>query len=306
MISCVTGRHVRHGAIPTRRCETSWSDSAAGCCSGAILVVDADDRLLGIFTDSDLARLFENRREGLLDRPIADAMTANPVRATSGATVADAIDALKSRKLSELPVGKFAELAALQGVDRVGDGRAESRGTDGGHRVGDRPVEQAFATVLEQTGQSLSVKIPRADRRHRRRGSLRSGVRHRRVGPRRFAPSRGNTQLQTWDPSAVIFIDSAEPKAEVASRMIQSEVLGRKPSQPADRKAQGVARTAINAVELADGASPSGRLPRSAQRHAKVGAAAKGAFGSFGDRDQGCPIRFTSGINRKTSSVSPL
>jgi arabinose-5-phosphate isomerase len=72
--------------------------------SGAILVEDAEQILLGIFTDSDLARLFERRREAELDRPIAEVMTANPVQITVGATIAEAVDALKARKISELPV----------------------------------------------------------------------------------------------------------------------------------------------------------------------------------------------------------
>jgi arabinose-5-phosphate isomerase len=72
--------------------------------SGAILVVDEETTLLGIFTDSDLARLFENRREALLDHPIGSVMTTNPVRITVGTSVAEAIEALRARKLSELPV----------------------------------------------------------------------------------------------------------------------------------------------------------------------------------------------------------
>ncbi|AGA24777.1 KpsF/GutQ family sugar-phosphate isomerase [Singulisphaera acidiphila] len=72
--------------------------------SGAILVEGADQKLLGIFTDSDLARLFEKRREAELDRPIGEVMTANPVKIEVGATIADAVEALKARKISELPV----------------------------------------------------------------------------------------------------------------------------------------------------------------------------------------------------------
>jgi arabinose-5-phosphate isomerase len=72
--------------------------------SGAILIVDVEDRLLGIFTDSDLARLFESRREVLLDRPIAEVMTAEPVRVAVGSTLGEAVEALKARKISELPV----------------------------------------------------------------------------------------------------------------------------------------------------------------------------------------------------------
>ncbi len=77
--------------------------------SGAVLIVDGDDRLLGIFTDSDLARLFERRREADLDRPIGDVMTVNPVQVAAGSRLAEAVEAMQPRKLSEIPV-----------VDRVG------------------------------------------------------------------------------------------------------------------------------------------------------------------------------------------
>jgi arabinose-5-phosphate isomerase len=72
--------------------------------SGAVLVEDEDDLLVGIFTDSDLARLFEKRREADLDRPIGEVMTPDPVQVTVGATIAEAVEALKARKISELPV----------------------------------------------------------------------------------------------------------------------------------------------------------------------------------------------------------
>jgi arabinose-5-phosphate isomerase len=72
--------------------------------SGAVLIEDEGQKLLGIFTDSDLARLFERRREADLDRPIGEVMTADPVRIEVGATLAEAVEALRARKISELPV----------------------------------------------------------------------------------------------------------------------------------------------------------------------------------------------------------
>jgi arabinose-5-phosphate isomerase len=72
--------------------------------SGAVLIEDRESLLLGIFTDSDLARLFEKHREGDLDRPIGSVMTADPYRIQVGATVAQAVDLLKLQKISELPV----------------------------------------------------------------------------------------------------------------------------------------------------------------------------------------------------------
>jgi arabinose-5-phosphate isomerase len=72
--------------------------------SGAVLIEDEDQRLLGIFTDSDLARLFEKRREADLDRPIGEVMTPDPVQIHVGATLAEAVEVIKARKISELPV----------------------------------------------------------------------------------------------------------------------------------------------------------------------------------------------------------
>jgi arabinose-5-phosphate isomerase len=72
--------------------------------SGAVLIVDEHGALRGIFTDSDLARLFEGRREAELDGPIGAVMTPDPYRVTKGATLAQAVEVMKAHKISELPV----------------------------------------------------------------------------------------------------------------------------------------------------------------------------------------------------------
>jgi arabinose-5-phosphate isomerase len=72
--------------------------------TGAIMLTDADGRLSGLFTDSDLARLFEQRRDGALDRPIAEVMTQKPITLRQGGRVADAVEIMRLRKISELPV----------------------------------------------------------------------------------------------------------------------------------------------------------------------------------------------------------
>ncbi len=72
--------------------------------SGAVLIVDDHNRLVGIFTDSDLARLFERRQDHLLDRPISEVMTREPYKVEVGASVASAVEIIKSGKISELPV----------------------------------------------------------------------------------------------------------------------------------------------------------------------------------------------------------
>lgn len=76
----------------------------SGRRTGAIMLADGDGKLAGLFTDSDLARLFENRQDAAIDRPIAEVMTAKPVVVTPETKVTAALDILKARKFSELPV----------------------------------------------------------------------------------------------------------------------------------------------------------------------------------------------------------
>ncbi|HEV3338702.1 MAG TPA: KpsF/GutQ family sugar-phosphate isomerase [Pirellulales bacterium] len=72
--------------------------------TGAILLVGEDGRLSGLFTDSDLARLFEARRDEAFDQPISQVMTARPRTVPSGSMLADAVAILAELKISELPV----------------------------------------------------------------------------------------------------------------------------------------------------------------------------------------------------------
>jgi len=72
--------------------------------SGAIMLTDKAGRLTGLFTDSDLARLFEKRDESALDRPICTVMMGQPTAVPSGTRFGDAVALLAQRKFSELPV----------------------------------------------------------------------------------------------------------------------------------------------------------------------------------------------------------
>ncbi|MFM8891115.1 MAG: SIS domain-containing protein [Planctomycetia bacterium] len=72
--------------------------------TGAVMILDAEGVLVGLFTDSDLARLFERRNDAALDGPIRDVMTARPTTVTAGTRLKDAVTLLETRRLSELPV----------------------------------------------------------------------------------------------------------------------------------------------------------------------------------------------------------
>lgn len=76
----------------------------AGRRTGAVLLTDDEGVLRGIFTDSDLARLFAQRRESALDGPISEVMSDSPTTIAAGTLLPTAMHALSTRKLSELPV----------------------------------------------------------------------------------------------------------------------------------------------------------------------------------------------------------
>lgn len=84
--------------------ETITSTAAQGRRTGAVMLVDQEGRLAGLFTDSDLARLLESRSEDRLDGSIDQVMTRNVQTVHAGARLGDAIAVLAGRKISELPV----------------------------------------------------------------------------------------------------------------------------------------------------------------------------------------------------------
>jgi arabinose-5-phosphate isomerase len=90
--------------------------------TGAVMLTDADGRLCGLFTDSDLARLFEQRRDAALDKPIAEVMTGTPITVPAGTRVLDAVELLSRRKISELPVvdGAGRPVGLLDITDLIG------------------------------------------------------------------------------------------------------------------------------------------------------------------------------------------
>jgi arabinose-5-phosphate isomerase len=91
--------------------------------TGAVMIVRPDGTLSGFFTDSDLARLFENRNDAAFDRPIAEVMTRDPLTVPATARLADAVDLLRGKKISELPVldGAGRPIGLLDITDAIGE-----------------------------------------------------------------------------------------------------------------------------------------------------------------------------------------
>lgn len=84
--------------------EVFVSSPVPGRRSGAVLLLDEDGSLAGLFTDSDLARLMEQRLDESLDHPIRHVMTTRPVTLPTTAMFSDVVAILSERKISEIPV----------------------------------------------------------------------------------------------------------------------------------------------------------------------------------------------------------
>jgi len=92
-------------AADTKSIREVFTDlSRPGRRTGAVMLVDGDGRLSGLFTDSDLAKLLERRCDDKLDRPIAESMACNPMTIGPAEMLADAIEILSRHRISELPV----------------------------------------------------------------------------------------------------------------------------------------------------------------------------------------------------------
>ena len=72
--------------------------------AGAASVVDRKKKLVGIFTDGDLRRLFLKNEPHILEKKIKEVMTKNPVIVKEDDLASYALKILESKKIDEVPV----------------------------------------------------------------------------------------------------------------------------------------------------------------------------------------------------------
>ena len=70
---------------------------------GCAAIVDADGRLVGVFTDGDLRRLLEHG-EAQVDRPIGEMMSAHPATVGPDDLVSSAAEELRRRRIDQVVV----------------------------------------------------------------------------------------------------------------------------------------------------------------------------------------------------------
>ena len=102
--------------------EVFAQERRLGRRTGAVMLTDDDGKLTGLFTASDLARLFEQHNAAAFDRPIREVMTPKPLMVPLGTRLTDAVDILRNRKISELPVVDLAgkPIGLLDVTDLIG------------------------------------------------------------------------------------------------------------------------------------------------------------------------------------------
>ena len=71
--------------------------------SGAAVIVDGDRKLCGIFTHGDFGRHFQVHPD-LLEKPVADFMTRNPISIRSGRLAAEVLRILEQHPIDDLVV----------------------------------------------------------------------------------------------------------------------------------------------------------------------------------------------------------
>lgn len=103
--------------------EVLSRDPATGRRAGAVVIVDAQGLLAGVFTDGDLRRQLKAGSTALLDKPLSAVMTRNPKRVHVDALASEALAILNKFRIDELPVvddaGKPVGLVDVQDLVRL-------------------------------------------------------------------------------------------------------------------------------------------------------------------------------------------
>ena len=101
---------------------------------GALIVVDDNQRLTGIFTDGDLRRIVA-RQDPVLEQTLAAGMTPSPLHAFAHTPAYDALNIMEKHEITVLPIidGDSRVLGILHLHDILGKGEFQFNGGD--HRT---------------------------------------------------------------------------------------------------------------------------------------------------------------------------
>lgn len=116
-----------HGPIVTCRPEDTIQTAAILLHSnfiGAMPVVDANGKMVGMFGERDIVRAFATRDPNVANKLVADMMAKNVITCGPEASCAEAMDLMKRNRIRHVPV---VEGGKLVGIISVRDALEEMR-----------------------------------------------------------------------------------------------------------------------------------------------------------------------------------
>jgi CBS domain-containing protein len=85
---------------------------------GALLILGADRRIIGVLSERDIVRALAERGAAALDEPVAGAMTRKVSTCNEGETIASIMERMTKGKFRHLPV---VDQGRLVGLISIGD-----------------------------------------------------------------------------------------------------------------------------------------------------------------------------------------
>jgi CBS domain-containing protein len=103
---------------PTATLETGIG-VLAECEIGALVVLGADNRVIGILSERDIVRALAKRGAGLLTEPIARVMTRTMPTCSESKTVDSVMERMTESKVRHVPVVEQGQLVGIVSISDV-------------------------------------------------------------------------------------------------------------------------------------------------------------------------------------------
>lgn len=100
---------------------------------GALVVMDADDRVAGIVSERDVVRLLAEHGAGALEKPVSACMSRDVIYADPGETVDVLMERMTDRRIRHLPVCRAGRLVGIVSIGdlvkvKIAEAEAEAEG----------------------------------------------------------------------------------------------------------------------------------------------------------------------------------
>jgi CBS domain-containing protein len=100
---------------------------------GAMVIIDADDAIVGILSERDIVRVVAEQGAAGLSRPISSCMTRDVVFAAPTEKVQSLLERMTDRRIRHLPVVKDGRLAGIVSIgdlvkSKIAETEAEAEG----------------------------------------------------------------------------------------------------------------------------------------------------------------------------------